>query len=162
MRYYYRMLIQEFRPDRVASARREKGLTQKALADSVGISTAMVIGLEKGRKRPSMKTAERLATALGCPINWLFGADLTGGPGPVPETASVVSIMSKLALRVVTGIATQDEKDRLMRLAVQHMDQGADPVLTQICIEAADMGHESSESADFLRKLEMDLESSRL
>lgn len=63
------MLTQEFRPDRLSTARRQEHLTQKALAETVGVSENFLIGMKKGRKRPSMKTAEKLATALRCPIS---------------------------------------------------------------------------------------------
>lgn len=112
------MLNQEFRPDRVALARKQKGMTQKTLAELVGISEAMIIGMEKGRKRPSMRTAEKLASALNCPINWLFGAEVTGSQ----SDSSVISIMSKLVIKLLHGVATAEDEARLGRIAALHVD----------------------------------------
>ncbi len=44
--------------------RRERGLTQAALARASGLSTATVESYEEGRRRPSASTVQRLASAL--------------------------------------------------------------------------------------------------
>ena len=49
----------------LAALRRERGLSQAALAGRAGISTASVSLLESGRRRPAPGTREGLATALG-------------------------------------------------------------------------------------------------
>jgi len=49
-----------------------QGLTQKKLAERVCISRANLTNIENGRRTPSMKTARKLANALGCTIDELF------------------------------------------------------------------------------------------
>lgn len=49
-----------------------QGLTQKNLAERVGISRANLTNIENGRRTPSIKTARKLANALGSTIDELF------------------------------------------------------------------------------------------
>lgn len=52
--------------------RRERGLSQQALADLLGVSRQTVISLEKGRYDPSLPLAFRLASVFDCRIEDLF------------------------------------------------------------------------------------------
>lgn len=45
-------------------ARKEAGMTQQALANRIGISSAYVTELEKGRRQPSYKTLHKLSTVF--------------------------------------------------------------------------------------------------
>lgn len=56
----------------LAEYRRERGLSQQALADLLGVSRQTVISLEKGRYDPSLPLAFRLARVFGCRIEDLF------------------------------------------------------------------------------------------
>ncbi len=49
----------------ILRARVQAGLTQKQLADMTGISQADISRLERGTANPSIKTLQRVATALG-------------------------------------------------------------------------------------------------
>lgn len=53
-------------------ARKSAGLTQKQLADNVGISRAFLTNIELGKYAPSLKVACQIASTLGCDINDLF------------------------------------------------------------------------------------------
>ena len=46
------------------NARKEKGMTQKELAEVTGISQADISRLERGTGNPSIKTLQRVASAL--------------------------------------------------------------------------------------------------
>ena len=48
----------------VIDARKESGLTQQQLAERTGISQADISKLENGNANPSLKTLQRLASAL--------------------------------------------------------------------------------------------------
>jgi transcriptional regulator with XRE-family HTH domain len=58
----------------VRRLRAKKSLSQKALADKVGISVSYVSMLERGQRSPPLETIEKMAKALGVPP----GALLTG------------------------------------------------------------------------------------
>jgi transcriptional regulator with XRE-family HTH domain len=51
----------------VRRLRAKKKLSQKALADKVGISVSYVSMLERGQRSPPLETIEKMAKALGVP-----------------------------------------------------------------------------------------------
>lgn len=54
--------------DNLRAERMAKGMTQAALAEKVGVSSAAIAQYELGTKSPSIATAERIAAALGTNI----------------------------------------------------------------------------------------------
>lgn len=56
--------------DRLKSARKEKGLTQKALGDAVGVSQAAIQKIEAGKAKETTKLTD-IAVALGVRPEWL-------------------------------------------------------------------------------------------
>jgi putative transcriptional regulator len=54
---------------------RRGGLSQQALAERVGVSRQTIISIEKGRFRPSVELALRLARALDTTVEQLFVLD---------------------------------------------------------------------------------------
>jgi transcriptional regulator with XRE-family HTH domain len=57
----------------VRRLRAKKKLSQKALADKVGISVSYVSMLERGQRSPPLETIEKMAKALGVPPGTLLG-----------------------------------------------------------------------------------------
>ena len=55
--------------------RTQRGWSQQALADQLGVSRQTVISLEKGRYDPSLSLAFRLAAVFECRIEDLFLPD---------------------------------------------------------------------------------------
>jgi len=53
---------------RVRELRLERGLSQQALAERVGIPQTHVSAIERGAKFPNLMTVLRLATALECRV----------------------------------------------------------------------------------------------
>ncbi len=62
--------------------RLQKGLTQEALASSVGVTRQTIIAIEKEKFVPSVKLALELAAALGMPIGSLFRLESEKGEKP--------------------------------------------------------------------------------
>ena len=56
------------------------GLTQEGLAEAADVANATISRIERGRLVPSLKLAERLATALGKPVGALTAATTTAAP----------------------------------------------------------------------------------
>jgi len=56
----------------LSAYRRERGFSQQALADLLGVSRQTVISLEKGRYDPSLPLAFKLAALFQCRIEDLF------------------------------------------------------------------------------------------
>jgi transcriptional regulator with XRE-family HTH domain len=61
--------------------REEKGLTQRALADAVGLSEHAIYLFESGRTAPSLDTLKRLAQALGVQPGALLDEPATPAEG---------------------------------------------------------------------------------
>jgi transcriptional regulator with XRE-family HTH domain len=57
----------------VRKFRAKKKLSQKALADRMGISVSYVSMLERGQRSPPLETIEKVAKALGVPPGTLLG-----------------------------------------------------------------------------------------
>lgn len=56
----------------VAELRAERGLSQQALAELLGVSRQTVISIEKGRFDPSLPLAFRIARVFRQPIEQIF------------------------------------------------------------------------------------------
>jgi len=60
---------------RLRSARMERGLTQSALADIIGISLRSYQCYEQGTRRPPYETLIALADELNLSLDYLLGRD---------------------------------------------------------------------------------------
>ncbi|MDU2131067.1 MAG: helix-turn-helix transcriptional regulator [Finegoldia magna] len=60
--------------ENIKRIREEKGMTQKQLADKVGISGAFMSLIEKGTNNPSEENLQKIANALDVPIEILLAA----------------------------------------------------------------------------------------
>ena len=56
----------------LARLRKEKGLTQKELAERTGINQADISKLENGTRNPSLKLLKRLADGMGMDLKLVF------------------------------------------------------------------------------------------
>ncbi len=56
-------------------ARAEKDMTQKALAEAVGVSRQTINAIEKGEYNPTIKLCRRICRVLGKPLDDLFWED---------------------------------------------------------------------------------------
>lgn len=61
-------------PNRVRELREARGLSQVDLASAVSLTRQSVGAIEAARATPAVDVAIRLAQALGCPVEELFGA----------------------------------------------------------------------------------------
>jgi transcriptional regulator with XRE-family HTH domain len=66
-----RMLISMAFPERLSIFRKERGLTQEALADSVGLAKLQVYRYEKGISQPTMEVLKQIAIVLNTSIDQL-------------------------------------------------------------------------------------------
>lgn len=54
--------------NKIAKARKDKGLTQQALAEAVGLTQGAVAHWESGRRQPPVAMLRKIAEALGVPV----------------------------------------------------------------------------------------------
>ncbi|MBQ3918783.1 MAG: helix-turn-helix transcriptional regulator [Oscillospiraceae bacterium] len=59
----------------IAQMRKEKGMTQKALADSIGVSNAAVSKWETGKGFPDISLLEPLSNALGLTVSEILAGE---------------------------------------------------------------------------------------
>ena len=63
--------------DRIKELRRDNGLTQKELANAMGVTASMIGQYETGIRTPKYETLERIAKALSVSVPMLMGEDTT-------------------------------------------------------------------------------------
>ena len=100
--------------EKVKAAREEKRLSQKALADKLGLSEYTVIRLEKGRREPRPSELEKIAEVLGVPVASLYDAvpmksDVTPLPMPTGKQIPVPLLSPEVTACCGDGIPTYDE-----------------------------------------------------
>ena len=61
---------------RIVQLRKEKGFTQKELADKLNVSDKAVSRWETGKNYPDIETLQRLATVLDVSVNDLLSGEL--------------------------------------------------------------------------------------
>jgi len=59
------MAVDLFDPTRLSAKRRELKLSQRAFAQKVGVSQALIAELERGKHPPSSRSMEKVCRALG-------------------------------------------------------------------------------------------------
>ena len=67
-------------PERLATLRKERGMTQQALADQVGLAVLQIRRYEGGTSQPTLDVIRRLAIALGSSADSLVFDDHERGP----------------------------------------------------------------------------------
>lgn len=55
----------------IARIRKEKGITQEALAYQAGLNRAYIGYIERGERKPTIETLEKIAKALKCSVEHL-------------------------------------------------------------------------------------------
>ena len=78
------------------SLRNERGLSQQALADQLGIKRSTIGNYEQGTRSPDMETLEAIADYFNVDLDYLYGKTAVrnkfqllsakGGQGGIPET----------------------------------------------------------------------------
>lgn len=58
--------------NRIETLRKEKGYTQQALGDALGVSRQTIISLENGKYNPSLGLAHLIAKLFGLSIEEVF------------------------------------------------------------------------------------------
>lgn len=65
----YRQAPRRTNDSPIAAARIDKGMTQKQLADALGVGQSIIARWETGGRVPKMQTLQRIAEALG--VDWI-------------------------------------------------------------------------------------------
>lgn len=96
--------------DRLKKLRGERNVSQKEVAEFIGISDVMVSMYEQGKKQPSVDKLEKLATYYGVTSDYLLGTDSS-----VDELETVFPEGVKV-LRRASKELTPEAKDQMIKL----------------------------------------------
>lgn len=96
---------------RIATAREQKGLSQAALADIIGISSGAVGQYETGRNLPKMARFEAIAGACGVTVEWLLTGD------DPEELRKAQTINEVEALQLMRALPESQQRAALAMLA---------------------------------------------
>lgn len=110
--------------ERVAVARRNAGLTQRALAEKLGLTRSTITNLERGHSGTTIPQVIALADALGVTPGWVINAETA--TVPVELVAQMRRVRSQWeALRDSgrrSGWPDQAECVRLPNAFIAHLD----------------------------------------
>ena len=109
-------------PDRLAQLRKQRGLTQEALADLINITKTQVYRYENGSSQPTLEVIKRLAIALSVTTDQLIFEEDERQPDEslalLMEGVARLDPDEKHILReLVEGILLKHEAKRLVRKA---------------------------------------------
>ncbi|NPA85592.1 MAG: helix-turn-helix transcriptional regulator [Crenarchaeota archaeon] len=57
---------------RLREVRKERGVSQQALAEAVGVTRQTIIAIERGKYLPSLALALKIASFFGVPVEEIF------------------------------------------------------------------------------------------
>lgn len=97
--------------DRIASRRKELGLTQQQLADAVGISSVSVYKWEAGITTPKGQNLFSLAEALRCSPTWLLYGTESDEPLKAEDLAPELDERQKQLIDLFDSLP-ESEKDK--------------------------------------------------
>ena len=80
----------------IRTARQRRGMTQKFVAQSIGISVQFMMDLEKGKRFPREETIQKLADTLSIPLDALYA---TRGTFP-PDLKKIIRRKPSLMLQI--------------------------------------------------------------
>ena len=83
--------------ERIRDARKNAGMTQKALSEATGIAEISIRNYEAGKRKPQSEQLKALARALDVTTDYLLGVTYTpvtvdDGDGTPPYRATVVNV----------------------------------------------------------------------
>ena len=93
--------------ERIRAIRKQKGMTQKQIADKCGMADSAIRKYESGVVTPKIETLQRIAEALEVPINCFYG--FNDPQFPAPEFFTEIAAIAPDS--VVTRLDNSDNDD---------------------------------------------------
>lgn len=97
--------------ERLKKIRTENGLTQKELAEKIGVALSVIGDIESNRRPPSKKTALKLSQFFNTPLEmWIDESDITEYRTKRGKYAMLDEVISKLIKNnmIINGEPTQE------------------------------------------------------
>ncbi|HME32615.1 MAG TPA: helix-turn-helix transcriptional regulator [Terriglobales bacterium] len=104
-----------FMPDRLRSLRETKGFSQEDLAEVAGFGQPYITKIEKGKSAPTGDMLEKLACALDCTMDYLYGRGDHYDDAPTAAAHMAFDVFAR------SGSASGEQLERCRR-ALRHPD----------------------------------------
>lgn len=98
--------------ERIKTEREKRGMSQRALSKSSGISQPTISAIESSTKSPSTETIRLIANALGCPLSYLLEEEPEHNLNEMEET-----LYRRPGMRVLFD-AVKDAPDEVLQQTI--------------------------------------------
>lgn len=105
--------------DRLAAARDHAGLSQRDVADQLGVKTSTLLAWEEDRKEPRANRLSMLSGLLGVSLSWLMTGEGDGPEAPAEDGEMPAEVGTILAQIRATRSEITSASERLARLEKQ-------------------------------------------
>lgn len=94
--------------EKIKELREGKNISQKELAENIGVSDVMVSMYEQNKKKPSLSTMEKIAEYFSVTVDYLLGRENASDSESI--TAHKISVLARKA----DGLS-DDDRDMVMK-----------------------------------------------
>ena len=105
----YNTPLEERFGEKLEELREGKNMTRERLAEQVGLTARHIAALERGERRPTLNTMEKLLRTLGAPTEWLVHPEFEEQNARLREISHLAATFSDEQQEFLLGIM------RLMR-----------------------------------------------
>ncbi|NUL36601.1 helix-turn-helix domain-containing protein [Kosakonia sacchari] len=102
--------------ERIASRRKELGLTQQQLADAVNKSSVSIYKWESGQTEPKGKSLFALSTALKCSPTWILFGDEDKAPVSAEDLPVELDEREKRLLELFSSLPESEKESYINEL----------------------------------------------
>ncbi|MBE6961249.1 MAG: helix-turn-helix domain-containing protein [Ruminococcaceae bacterium] len=93
--------------NRIAQKRKERGLSQEALGEQLGVSRQAIYKWESDAALPEIEKLIALSRLFGVSVGWLLGVEEAAVPHEAPETAEPTGELTETQLKMVEEIVAR-------------------------------------------------------
>lgn len=113
--------------DRLAAARDQAGLSQKAVAQRLGVKPSLIAAWEEDRKEPRANRLAMLSGMLGISLSWLMTGQGDGPDGPpsenIPLDADVSETLAEMRALQAQIVQSTQRLSQLEKQLRAHLGQ---------------------------------------
>ncbi|WP_304508961.1 helix-turn-helix domain-containing protein [Anaerotignum sp.] len=114
--------------EKIAEARKEKGMTQEQLAEKIGIAKSTLTGYEKGNREPDLLKIKKLISILEINPDYLFETNKYKEEKPIdqptfsPDTLAVAGVYESADIRTRNKVRCILDMDLLEKEPYEEQD----------------------------------------